>query len=302
METLESLKRHLDSTEDLRSVVKTMKAIAAVNIRQYEQAADALSEYNNAVSMGFQILLKKEPYVPEILTTQRGEGTGAIIYGSEMGMVGRFNEEIVTHAAEKLGSPGEGNDNIFIMTSGYKAISLIGSAGYSADKVIKQPGSVEGIGPAVEEILLEYLPWRRKFPESELYLFYNARTGGASYKPRTQKLLPLDPLWLNSLKEKEWPSRALPRFPLKWDKYFSLLFKQYLYVSIYRAFAESLASENASRLASMQAAEKNIDEQMQELRSRFNQRRQSSVTAELLDIASGFEALETEGNGKPEGS
>jgi F-type H+-transporting ATPase subunit gamma len=57
------------------------------------------------------------------------------------------------------------------------------------------------------------------------------------------------------------------------------------------AIAESLAAENASRMASMQAAERNIDERIQELHNQFHRQRQTSITAELLDIVGGFEAL-----------
>ncbi|MBD3167923.1 MAG: F0F1 ATP synthase subunit gamma [candidate division Zixibacteria bacterium] len=292
METLESLQRHIESTEDLQSVVKTMKAIAAVNIRQYEQAADALNEYNNSVSMAFQILLTRKPGFMDSLKTREAGGIAVVIYGSEMGMVGQFNDEVVEYALENIADFRD--EDIFMMTSGFKATSLVQSRGYSIDSIVRQPGSVEGIGPAVEEMLLEYLPWREGSPNSTLLIFYNSRVGGASYKPQSRKLLPLDLGWLKALREKEWDSRAIPRFPGEWSGYFRYLFKQYLYVSLYRAFAESLASENASRLASMQAAEKNIEEEMHELSMRFNQRRQSSVTAELLDIASGFEALRNE--------
>jgi F-type H+-transporting ATPase subunit gamma len=71
----------------------------------------------------------------------------------------------------------------------------------------------------------------------------------------------------------------------------SSLLRQHLFVSLYRAFAESLASENASRLASMQAAERSIDERLEALRGEFRYQRQHAITEELLDIVSGFEAL-----------
>jgi len=54
---------------------------------------------------------------------------------------------------------------------------------------------------------------------------------------------------------------------------------------------ESLASENAARLAAMQGAQKNIEELMDDLENQYNQLRQMSITGELLDIVSGFEAL-----------
>lgn len=52
-----------------------------------------------------------------------------------------------------------------------------------------------------------------------------------------------------------------------------------------------MASENASRLAAIRGAEKNIGDRIVELTSRFHQLRQMTITEELLDIASGFEAL-----------
>ena len=69
------------------------------------------------------------------------------------------------------------------------------------------------------------------------------------------------------------------------------MIRQYLFVSLYRAFAESLASENASRLRAMQAAEENITERLEELNAQFRSERQSAITEELFDIVAGFEAL-----------
>ncbi|HDK27785.1 MAG TPA: F0F1 ATP synthase subunit gamma, partial [Candidatus Atribacteria bacterium] len=61
--------------------------------------------------------------------------------------------------------------------------------------------------------------------------------------------------------------------------------------SLYRAFIESMASENASRLTAMQKAEENIEERLDNLNSQFNRQRQNAITEELLDIIAGFEAL-----------
>ena len=78
---------------------------------------------------------------------------------------------------------------------------------------------------------------------------------------------------------------------MNWDRLFSLLIREYLFVSLYRAFAESLASENASRLASMQVAERNIENRLDELNAQYHQQRQNGIDAELFDLVAGFEAL-----------
>ncbi|MDB9337432.1 F0F1 ATP synthase subunit gamma, partial [Nodularia spumigena] len=103
--------------------------------------------------------------------------------------------------------------------------------------------------------------------------------------------LPVDPNWLKNLEKKAWSTPVLPTFTMNENQLFSALIRQYLFISLYLALAESLASENASRLSSMQAAEKNIEERLSDFNADYRRQRQSSITAELLDIVSGFEAL-----------
>lgn len=66
------------------------------------------------------------------------------------------------------------------------------------------------------------------------------------------------------------------------------------FVSIFRACAESLASENASRLAAMQRADKNIDDLLEGFKSAFHRVRQKGIDEELFDVIAGFEALAPE--------
>jgi F-type H+-transporting ATPase subunit gamma len=69
------------------------------------------------------------------------------------------------------------------------------------------------------------------------------------------------------------------------------LIREYLFVSLFRACAESLASENASRLAAMERADRNINELREDLNGTLHRLRQSGIDEELFDMISGFEAL-----------
>lgn len=93
----------------------------------------------------------------------------------------------------------------------------------------------------------------------------------------------------------KWPSHIIPTFTMERRKLFSTLVRQYIFVLLYRALAESMASENASRLSSMQTAEKNIKETVEGLNMSYRHQYQTSITEELLDIVAGFEALQSEG-------
>ncbi len=69
------------------------------------------------------------------------------------------------------------------------------------------------------------------------------------------------------------------------------MIREYPFVSIFRACAESLASENASRLAAMDRADRNIDEMLGTLEDALHRLRQAKIDEELSDVISGFKAL-----------
>jgi F-type H+-transporting ATPase subunit gamma len=71
----------------------------------------------------------------------------------------------------------------------------------------------------------------------------------------------------------------------------SSLLNQYFFISLFRACAESQSAEHGSRLTAMQAAEKNLDEHIEELGGEYRQARQDIITNELLDIIASFEAM-----------
>ena len=111
------------------------------------------------------------------------------------------------------------------------------------------------------------------------------------YEPIHQQLLPLDEGWQHQLAKTPWPTHRLPEVMGSRTTTLRTLIREYLFVSLFRACAESLASENASRLSAMQRADKNIDELLEHLNSKFHRLRQSSIDEELFDVVSGFEAL-----------
>ena len=76
------------------------------------------------------------------------------------------------------------------------------------------------------------------------------------------------------------------------------LIREYLFVSLFRACAESLASENASRLAAMDRADHNIDDLLKTLQGSYHRLRQSAIDEELFDVIAGFDALSEGGQGR----
>jgi F-type H+-transporting ATPase subunit gamma len=107
-------------------------------------------------------------------------------------------------------------------------------------------------------------------------------------------LLPLDAAWQQGLAKVRWPTGNLPEVLSGDATTLRALIREYLFISLFRACAESLASENASRLAAMQRADKNINELLETLHGTFHRLRQSSIDEELFDVIAGYESLTKE--------
>src|SRR5581483_2568012 len=94
-DTLAGLRRKIDSAATLESVVRTMKAMAASSIGQYEEAVRALADYERTVELGLSACLARlEPVPLETPGARLAPGIGAIVFGSDQGLVGRFNEAL----------------------------------------------------------------------------------------------------------------------------------------------------------------------------------------------------------------
>jgi len=291
MQTTESLKRRMKSAGDLLSVVKTMKALAAVSIRQYQKAVDSLRDYNKTVEMGLQIVLKERMGATMQRKNAVTKRLGVIVFGSDQGLCGQLNEQISVFTLDYIKNSGVKKENRKVLAIGARVADYVEDAGQPVDELMTTPSSTSGITSLVQEIIMVIEEWYFKNNVDKFMLFYNEYQSGATYHPHMLQLLPVNTDWLREIARKKWDSKSLPIFRQEADKIFSSLIREYLFVSLYRAFAESLASENASRLASMQNAEKNIEEQLMDLHVQFHRTRQMTITEELLDIVAGFEAL-----------
>jgi F-type H+-transporting ATPase subunit gamma len=291
-DTTASLRRKIGSAGDLQSVVRTMKALAASSIGQYEKSVRALADYARTVELGLGACLRESE--PEALLAEPKGHTdkgaiGAVVFGSDQGLVGQFNDVVADFAVKALAAlPGESRK---IWAVGERVQARLADAGLPPAGLFAVPNSVQAITPLVGQILVESETRHSKGEVTELHLFYNRPTSGAVYEPVSQRLLPLDEDWRRELAELPWPTKSLPEVVGGGTATLRALIREYLFVSLFRACAESLASENASRLAAMQRADKNINDLLETLHGTFHRLRQSGIDEELFDVISGFEAL-----------
>ncbi|MGP0068353.1 MAG: F0F1 ATP synthase subunit gamma [Isosphaeraceae bacterium] len=286
-DTLASLRRKIGGAGDLKSVVRSMKALAASSVGQYEKSVLALADYDRTVQLGLAVCLRNRRPVAE-RPGAAAKTVTAIVFGSDQGLVGQFNDVLADFVAKAL-DPLPGEKQVWAV--GARVQSRLIDAGLPPVGLFAVPTSVNAITPLVGQILVESEAHHGQDEIVHLYLFHNRPKAGAAYEPVSQRLLPLDETWALNLAHLPWPTKKPPELIGDREQTLQALVGEYLFVSLFKACAESLAAENASRLAAIQRAEKNIDDLVESLNQTFRRLRQTSIDEELFDVISGYESL-----------
>ncbi|NLA27354.1 MAG: F0F1 ATP synthase subunit gamma [Firmicutes bacterium] len=297
--TLEILEKQIASSEELGSIVRTMKALAATNVRQYESAVESLDDYYRTVEMGLAVVFSSQEEMPAEPRIDPRKPELLLLFGSDHGLAGRFNEQIISFALEEYWEK-EGRvwpEKSILFCMGEQVYTRAEAAGLQPAGHFHIPVSPVGINSAVRRLLERIERQQRQQDVQRVRIFYNRPLPNSGFASHAEMLLPVD---LASLRRHKlaWSSRSIPTFTMPAPQLLSSLLGHYFFVSLYRAYALSLAAENAARLAAMQAAEKNIDERLEQLKTIFQQERQAAITEELLDIVSGFKSLRRESPGR----
>lgn len=283
MKNLQIIEKEIKSAKSLQSIVNTMKAFASSNISQFQKAASASWRYKENLDKALYVVLLEAEKVIE-----QEEGTGSvlhIIFGSDHGLAGRFNERIVAYSLSQI----KNQKNNMQVIIGHQVLARlpdnIDNCGF-----FNVPHTTENITNQVNLLLLKIDELRSENKIEKIILHYNKPIDKITFMEESETLFPVD-LKTYTEMTKTWDSKRIPTYFSSQEEILRSLIQQYLFITLYRAFCFSLASENASRLASMQSASDNIEEKLAELTLEYRSVRQDSITEELNDIISGFKVI-----------
>ncbi len=286
-EQTQAIKKKIKNGQTLKTITKTLKILSAINRTSYEKIVKSLEEYHQAIELGLIAVMINSPKSSVQIKKTAVKRIGAVFFGTDLGLVGHFNEALVQFALAQLKEiPGE------------KVIWPVGEILYHRLREQQQLQLMPLYHvPVSSDYILPLLSQLQTSIENEietldeLYIFYNESPGFVSFKPVVSRLLPIDEKWLNQYASKRWPDNQIPELIDGTEETFFRLIKEYVFIEIYRTCAKSLFSENSARFIYMKVAEKNIEEQLQHLQLDYNRARRDSIDRELSDIISGFEAL-----------
>lgn len=287
MATLRDIQRRIKAVKNTSKITKAMKMVSAAKLRRAQARMLDLRPYADKMNSVISSLVRGADLEAHPLLSQRPRKTvEVLVLTSDRGLCGAFNSNILK-AAVKLVSDlqAEGFETVNISTIGKKAIDYYKRrnierrrawTGFSGK--LSYSNAQEVAGDMTENYVNETV--------DEVYLLYNEFKNVVQQKVTAVRLLPL------SAPEAEEEAQPVDFIYEPSEKVLlERLLPKNVEIQIYRALLESQASEEAARMTAMENATKNASEMIDRLTLQYNKARQAAITAELMDIVGGVEAL-----------
>lgn len=278
----------IHSLEELGSVVGALRTVSAARVQQAHAVLDSVRQYTTSIQDALGEAARGAPLPPTADATAGETPPGVVVvFGSEHGFVGGFNEHALEHAAIQ----SRPSDQLFVV--GARCVVAAGTRGDSiawSAAMATQVGGIDEVALRVAERLGQASPADLQ----RVILVFTRSAGGATWRIVTETLLPFD--FRPYLPRRLDRPRALSNLPAK--ALLDGLIGELLFAQLAHAATESFASENAARLSAMEAASDNVDRKLDDLRRLERELRQEEITTELLDVVTGAEAVKEDERGE----
>lgn len=277
------LRRRIRSVRNVQQVTKAMQVVSAAKMRRAQQATLASRPFEERLRTVLNDLAPyADPEVHPLLARREVRRAAFIFISTDRGLVGALNVNLLRAAlrrAEQL--PGV-------------AYIPVGRKGIGALRRLRQPIAAEfsnlGDRPTTADTNVIARVAQQEFVEArvdEVYLAFNRFVSTIRQEPTFRRLLPLVP--------EEEDLDALPPIQYIFEPdpaaVLAAVLPRLIEVAVYQAVLEALASEHSARMVAMRNATENAAELIDELTLAINKARQWRITKEMLEIASGAEAL-----------
>jgi F-type H+-transporting ATPase subunit gamma len=275
---LAEIQGHIASMDELLDIVGAMRSLAGMRVQEAQRALPGVRRYAESMAAAIRAAFLLMPPPSE---TFLAKGRRALVLcTAEHGFVGGFNERLVEAAEAAL----EAHDLLFVLGSRGAALAL--ERGRQVSWMRPMATRLVGAPETVNRLTTELYSLIARGEISRIEVMFDRYRQGSGPKIERLLLLPLD---VNSLAIKQ--PRLEPLHNLAPRPLLEKLISEYVFALLTEAAVESISSENAARFAAMESAHKNVTKKLSRLRQSAQEARQTEITAELLDLVTGAEAL-----------
>jgi len=288
MAALKDIKRKITAVQKTRQITRAMNMVAASKFKAAQMRMENFRPYAvKFMEVLNSLALKVDAKTHPLLAVREPKRIRVICMTSDRGLCGGFNNNLLKaterFVREKL---AEGRE-VAVIPVGRKGRDFFRKKAQTINARADVFSRFDmGLAVRISE---DVIPPFIGEEYDELYLVYNEFVNVAVHRPTVVRLFPLPSI--GGEEEIEPEKRLDYIYEPSEEALLEKLLPMYVHVLIYRALVETSAGENGARMAAMDNATRNCEEMIQTLTLKYNKVRQSAITAELMDIVGGTEAL-----------
>jgi len=289
MSQLRQVELRRESIGALRDIVSSMRSLAGAYLQRAQAALESVRAYEKMVDAGISLALG--PVASSFEQIDPWSRPCLLVFTSDQGLCGPFVEALGKAAIQGIKERGI-QEKARLLVVGQQGVSIFKRMGLQGELISAAPNSLEGAMSCIPPLTETISDLYERGEVSSVQLLYNVFEGVGRFSSRWRQLLPPD---IEALRNIEEGSLDEPLAHIPFYDMLGVLLEELLFIGLHRAMVESMASENGSRMRAMDAATHNCEDMLEDLTRIYMQLRQEEITGELLDVASGAEALRESG-------
>lgn len=293
MATLKEVKLKITGVKKTRQITSAMKMVATSRLRGAQLAMEAFRPYAAKYAEVLGSLAQKagEDASPLLVPREEVKKIHIVLCTSDRGLCGGFNINLIDKVIDFIQEKKEDGDvEISITNFGKKGRDWARTEGMNiADQYLGVVGSKFGFNIASvggQKLINRFLEGEY----DEVYLVYSKFVSMSRQVPTLQKILPIPPIEAVEAEEGA-PYQAEHICESSPDALLGEMLPKNVFIQIYSGLLETSTSEHAARMSAMDNATKACKDMINDLQRLYNKTRQAAITADLMDIVGGAEAL-----------
>jgi len=295
MATLKEVQSKIVSVKKTKQITSAMKMVATSRLRGAQTSMEAFKPYAGKFAEVLGSIAGKagDSVSPLLVPRDEVKKVALILCTSDRGLCGGFNVHLISKAEKLIQSELAGKEVSFI---------CFGKKGRDWAKKQPQPIEDEFIGVVGGKVEFSVASSSgQKLIDSflegavdEVYLIYSEFISMSKQQATIRQILPIPPLEAgDGVEQKDADGQFLPEHICEpsSDALLGEMLPKNIFIQIYDALLQTSTSEHAARMSAMENATKACEDMVGELQTLFNKTRQAAITADLMDIVGGAEAL-----------
>lgn len=288
MPSLKDIKRKVSAVQKTKQITRAMNMVAASKFKSSQLKMENFRPYaGKFMDVLSSVALRVDSSTHPLLAVRDPKRIRVICMTSDRGLCGGFNTNLIKATERFLRDKAKDGKEVALINVGRKGRDYFRKkANVIAQKVdcLSKFDMTLAVSIA-DEVITPFM----KEEYDELYLIYNQFVNVSVQKPTVVRLFPLPTIGQET--DVEADSRLDYSYEPSDEVLLHKLLPMYVHVLVYRALLETSAGENGARMAAMDNATSNCEELIRSLTLKMNKARQAAITAELMDIVGGTEAL-----------